>query len=57
MLDVKQLKNVARHVQLCVVKVAKCKQSNILTSIRNIKSIYNYTHCQRTKDSSSIYGQ
>jgi hypothetical protein len=38
---------VAKNVKLFVVKVAKCKQSSILTSIKNT---LNFTDCQKAKD-------
>jgi hypothetical protein len=34
--------------ELCIVMVAKCKQSSILTSIQ-ILIYYEYTHCQQNK--------
>jgi hypothetical protein len=39
MLDAEQLRKVALNVKLCFVKVAKCKQSGILTYIQ-IKAKY-----------------
>jgi hypothetical protein len=39
MLDVKHMITVALNVQVCVVKVAKCKQSSILNSIQNTNSL------------------
>jgi hypothetical protein len=47
MLNVLQLKKVMLNMQLCVVKVEKCKQSGINTSIQNLH--YNYTNCQKCK--------
>jgi hypothetical protein len=39
MLDVLQIKKVALNMQLCVAMVAKCKLSDIWTSIQNTKSL------------------
>jgi hypothetical protein len=45
MIDVLQIITVELNMQLCVLMVAKCKQSSILTSIQNTNSLAN-----RTKD-------
>jgi hypothetical protein len=40
---------VAINVKKIIVKVAKCKQSIILTFIQNTNH-YNYTYCQKATD-------
>jgi hypothetical protein len=39
MLDIQQHKSYYEHAVMCIVKVSKCKQSSILTSIHNTNSL------------------
>jgi hypothetical protein len=40
MLDVKQMKKVTPIVQTCVIMVAKCNQSSIMTSTQNTTMLF-----------------